>query len=95
MAVVEQLLGEVEEVQAEVDQRADAAAAVDQLMADTQKSLREGRTLGLRASQAMLDSYATLVSGVLIGMSDALQQSPAPAPEAEPKPAAAKRTARR
>jgi hypothetical protein len=28
----------------------------------------------MRASQAMLDSYSTLVSGVLIGMSDALQQ---------------------
>lgn len=57
-----------------------ATAAVEQLMADTQKSLRDGRAMGLRASQAMLDSYATLVSGVLIGMSDSLQQNPAAAP---------------
>ncbi|WP_326536343.1 DUF6781 family protein [Pseudorhodoferax sp.] len=64
-----------------------ATAAVEQLMADTQKSLRDGRAMGLRASQAMLDSYATLVSGVLIGMSDALQRVPAPA--------AAKKTAKR
>jgi hypothetical protein len=30
--------------------------------------------MGVRASQALLDSYATLVSGVLIGMSEALKQ---------------------
>ena len=43
-------------------------------MDSAQQNLRDGRALGLRASQAMLDSYSTLVSGVLIGMSDALQQ---------------------
>ena len=64
-----------------------ATAAIEQLMADTQKSLRDGRTMGLKASQAMLDSYATLVSGVLIGMSEALQLGSAPA--------AAKKTAKR
>ena len=64
-----------------------ATAAVEQLMADTQKSLRDGRAMGLKASQAMLDSYATLVSGVLIGMSEALQLGSAPA--------AAKKTAKR
>ena len=53
---------------------AQASATIEQLMDGAQKSLRDGRVLGLRASQAMLDSYATLVSGVLIGMSDALQQ---------------------
>jgi len=55
---------------------AQASAAVEQLMEDAQKRMRDGRALGLRASQAMLDSYATLVSGVLIGMSDALKQAP-------------------
>ncbi|HSI58502.1 MAG TPA: DUF6781 family protein [Ideonella sp.] len=52
---------------------AQASATLEQLMDDTQKGLREGRALGLKASQAMLDSYATLASGVLIGMSEALQ----------------------
>jgi hypothetical protein len=33
----------------------------------------------MQASKAMLDSYSTLVSGVLIGMSDALSQGTAPA----------------
>lgn len=51
-----------------------AHATVAQLMDTTQQGLREGRALGLKASQALLDSYATLVSGVLIGMSEALQQ---------------------
>jgi hypothetical protein len=60
---------------------AQAAATITQLMDSAQANLRDGRALGLRASQAMLDSYSTLVSGVLIGMSDALQQGgAAPAP---------------
>jgi hypothetical protein len=51
-----------------------ANAALEQLLEDTQQSLRDGRAMGLRASQALIDSYSTLVSGVLIGMSDALKQ---------------------
>jgi hypothetical protein len=43
-------------------------------------ALTSGRALGMKASQAMLDSYTALVSGVLIGLSDALQ----PAAAAEP-----------
>jgi hypothetical protein len=50
-----------------------AGATVEQLMDGAQKSLKEGRALGRKASQAMLDSYTALVSGVLIGLSDALQ----------------------
>jgi len=53
---------------------AQASATITQLMDSAQQNLRDGRSLGLRASQAMFDSYSTLVSGVLIGMSDALQQ---------------------
>jgi hypothetical protein len=60
---------------------AQASAAITGLMESAQSNLRQGRALGLRASQAMLDSYSTLVSGVLIGMSEALQQGAAtPAP---------------
>ena len=47
--------------------------------------LREGRALGMYAAPAMLDSYSTLVSGVLIGMSDGL-------PQGGPAPAAARST---
>ena len=58
-----------------------ASTTIEQLMDSAQQGLRDGRALGVKASQAMLDSYSTLVSGVLIGMSDALQAggaSPAP-----------------
>jgi DNA anti-recombination protein RmuC len=58
-----------------------ASTTVKQLLDDVQRGLRDGRALGLEASQAMLDGYSTLVSGVLIGMSDALQSgAAAPAP---------------
>ncbi|MGZ5252415.1 MAG: DUF6781 family protein [Caldimonas sp.] len=53
---------------------AQAGATITHLLDSAKKNLRDGRELGMRASQAMLDSYSTLVSGVLIGMSDALQQ---------------------
>ena len=59
---------------------AQANATITQLMDSAQQNLRDGRSLGLRASQAMFDSYSTLVSGVLIGMSDALQQGGAAPP---------------
>jgi predicted transcriptional regulator len=60
---------------------AQASATITQLMDSAQSNLKRGRALGLSASQAMFGSYATFVSGVLIGMSDALQQGgAAPAP---------------
>jgi predicted transcriptional regulator len=60
---------------------AQASATITKLMDSAQDNLRQGRALGMTVSQAMLDGYSTLVSGVLIGMSDALQQGgAAPAP---------------
>ena len=50
-----------------------ATQTVEQLMSQAQTMLRDGRASGLRAAQAMLDSYAALASGVLIGMSEGLQ----------------------
>ena len=70
------------------DTGAQASAAVEQVMGQAQNALREGRATGMRAAQAMLDSYAALVSGVLIGMSEGLQKRPEAAAEA---PAKAKR----
>jgi len=58
---------------------AQASATITELMDAAQSNLRRGRALGMSASQAMLDSYSTLVSGVLIGMSDALEQTAAAA----------------
>jgi len=58
---------------------AQATATLAHLLDSAKKNLRDGRAVGMRASEAMLDSYSTLVSGVLIGMSDALQQGGAAA----------------
>jgi hypothetical protein len=41
-------------------------------MGQAQDALRKGRASSLRASQALMDSYAAMVSGVLIGMSEGL-----------------------
>jgi primosomal protein N'' len=51
---------------------AQAASSVEQLMAQAQAALRDGRSAGLRSAQVMMESYATLVSGVLIGMSQSI-----------------------
>ena len=72
-----------------------AAQTVEQLMGQAQDALRKGRATSLRATQALMDSYAAMVSGVLIGMSEGLGGT-APA-AAAPKPAAkaaAKKSAR-
>ena len=64
-----------------------ANATVEQLMDSVQKGLKDGRALGMNASQAMLDSYTTLVSGVLIGLSEALEPPAAPAASARSRKA--------
>ena len=56
------------------DTGAQATATVEQLVAQGQAALRDGREMGVRAAQALMQSYSTLVSGVLIGMSEGLQQ---------------------
>jgi len=55
------------------DTGAQASQTVEQLLAQAQTALRDGRAAGVRTAQAMLDGYAALVSGVLIGMSEGLQ----------------------
>jgi hypothetical protein len=58
---------------------AQAAATVEQMMDQMHSAVRSSRAAGMRAAQALAESYSAMVSGVLIGMSQALQQSPAPA----------------
>ena len=57
---------------------AKATQSVEQLIAQSKSALRGGRGSGLKTAQAMLDGYAALVSGVLIGMSEALQGNAVP-----------------
>ncbi|MFT4069697.1 DUF6781 family protein [Paraburkholderia sp.] len=58
----------------------EANAALEQLLEQARKAVRDGRVNGVRAVQAMINSYAALVSGVLIGMSEGLQPGAAHEP---------------
>ena len=52
---------------------AHATQTVEQLTDQAQATLREGRAMGMKTAQALLDSYAALASGVLIGMAQGMQ----------------------
>jgi len=52
---------------------AHATQTLEQLTEQAQTALREGRAMGMKAAQTLLDSYAALASGVLIGMSQGMQ----------------------
>ena len=56
-----------------------ASATAEQMLEQMQSTTREMRAAGLKAAQTLAESYAALASGVLIGMSDALQQGSAKA----------------
>ncbi len=77
-----------------------ATQAVQSVLSQAQSMLRDGRSTGVRAAQAMLDGYAAMVSGVLIGMSEGLtagssKAASAASPAPAPAPAAAKSAAKR
>lgn len=66
---------------------AQAAQTVEQLATQMQGAMRSTRAASVRAAQALAESYTAMVSGVLIGMADALQGAAhKPAPPAK-KPA--------
>ena len=72
-----------------------ATQTVEQLMGQAQDALRKGRATSLRATQALMDSYAAMVSGVLIGMSEGLGgATPAPVAAKPAAKAAPKKSAR-
>ena len=54
---------------------AQAHLVVEQLMEQSHAALRKGRAANVRAAQAMMDSYASLVSGVLLDMSEGIVAS--------------------
>lgn len=68
---------------------AQASATFEQMTGQMQTAMRESRAAGLKAAQTLAQSYTALVSGVLMGMSDALRQGgsePAAAAKAAAKP---------
>lgn len=56
---------------------AQASNTAEQLAAQMQDAMRTSRAASIRAAQAMAESYTAMVSGVLLGMSDALQSGAA------------------
>lgn len=80
------------------DTGAQVAATLEQYGAQFQTAMRDSRTAGLKVAHAVTRNYATLVSGVLIGLSEALKQQGAGAAkpaarQSSTKPPAAKKTA--
>lgn len=62
-----------------------AQQSVEQMLAQAHSAMRDSRSAGLKAAQAMLQGYSALVSGVLIGLSEGLQaRSAAPGPAPAP-----------
>jgi phosphoenolpyruvate-protein kinase (PTS system EI component) len=59
---------------------AKATLTGEQLMTQMQTAIRDSRASSLKAAQALAESYTALVSGVLIGMSDAIRSGAAAAP---------------
>jgi hypothetical protein len=65
---------------------AHATQTVEQLTQQAQTMMREGRAASVKAVSALLESYAALASGVLIGMSQGMQgESAEAAPKAKRK----------
>ncbi|MBI5722095.1 MAG: hypothetical protein HZC37_30855 [Burkholderiales bacterium] len=65
---------------------AQAAAAAEQIAGmagQMQGALKSTRAASMRAAQALAESYTAMVSGVLLGMSEALQSGGAAAPAAK------------
>ena len=52
---------------------AQASITVEQMAAQMQTAVRSSRAASMKAAQALTESYTAMVSGVLIGMSEALQ----------------------
>lgn len=54
---------------------AQATIAAEQMALQMQTAIRSSRAASMKAAQALAESYTAMVSGVLIGMSEALQSS--------------------
>jgi hypothetical protein len=62
---------------------AHATEAIEQLTQQAQAAMRQGRAASVKAMGALLDSYAALASGVLIGMAQGMQGGGGEAPAAK------------
>lgn len=62
---------------------AQASQVVADLTERAQEAMRDGRAMGLKVAQVMLDSYAAVASGVLIGLVQGMQSGGAAEPAAK------------
>jgi hypothetical protein len=74
---------------------AQAASTVEEMATRMQEAVRGTRAASMKAAQALAESYTAMVSGVLLGMSEALQSGAAAASPAAPAAPAAKKAARK
>jgi len=77
------------------DTGARVTATLEQYGAQMQNAMRETRTGAMKMAHALTKNYATLVSGVLIGLSEALRAEGAQPVRSAARPAAAPRPAAR
>ncbi len=59
---------------------AQAAKTAEDLVGQMHSAMRQTRAASMKAAQALAESYTAMVSGVLLGMSEALQSGAAEAP---------------
>ena len=64
---------------------AQAHTTAEQMLEQAQSAMRASRAASLKAAQALAESYAAMVSGVLVGMSEALHLAKAVAPAGKRK----------
>lgn len=71
---------------------AQATQTVEQMALQMQGAMRSTRAASMKAAQALAEGYTSMVSGVLLGLSEAMTggAAPAPAPAARPARAAKK-----
>ena len=64
---------------------AHATQTIEELTEKAQAAMRDSRAFGVKAAQTLLDSYAALASGVLIGMAQGMQGGGEAEAEAKPR----------
>jgi hypothetical protein len=69
---------------------AQATQTVEQMALQMQGAMRSTRAASMKAAQALAEGYTSMVSGVLLGLSEAMAGGAAPAPAARPGRAAKK-----
>jgi hypothetical protein len=63
----------------------------EDITANMQKTMRSGREASFKAAHTLTQNFATLASGILIGLTEAYQRKPASSSASAAKPASKRR----